>query len=207
MMRSKRNLREDGNMHSGPSIIVLAFVLGLSATPAGSQQSFAAAVFPLPPTLRAGATIVRLNTESQPQVLRKGTNGMVCIDDASNDDVFDVRCYRDNFIPVVYRAFQFGYDPAGPKVRDEILSGKLYVPKEPTAAYRCLGPSAGYNAVHNTIDASIECWQSIHFPFRTATEVGFPDMADVPEDQRNTTPYVMASGTYWSHVMIQHKEP
>lgn len=132
---------------------------------------------------------------------------MVCIDDAPNDDVFDVRCYRNIFIPVVYRAFQFGYDPAGPKVRDEILSGKLNLQKEPTAGYRCLGPSAGYDAVHNTIDARIDCWESIHFPFRTAAEVGLPDMADVPENQRNTTPYVMASGTYWSHVMIEHKKP
>lgn len=192
-------------MKSVLSMATLAFVLRFGQPLSGDQQSFAAAVFPLPPALRAGATIVRLNTESQPQVLRQGTNGMVCIDDASNDDVFDVRCYRDTFIPVVYRAFQLGYDVAGPKVRDEILAGKLQLSKDPTAGYRCLGPIAGYDAARNTIDGRIDCWQSIHFPFKNAAEVGFPDMNDVPENQRSTTPYVMASGTYWSHVMIEHQ--
>jgi hypothetical protein len=163
-----------------------------------------AAVLPLPPALRDDATIVRLNREHQPEVLRKGTNGMVCIDDAANDDVFDVRCYRETFIQVVYRGFQFGYDVAGPNVRDEILSGKLQLSKEPTAGYRCLGPASGYDAVHNTIDERIDCWQSIHFPFKTAAEVGFAEMDKVPETQRSSTPYVMASGTYWSHVMIEH---
>jgi len=161
----------------------------------------AGAVLPLPVQLRAGATVVRLNAAKEPEVLRSGTNGMVCIADDPNDDEFDVRCYRDTFIPVVYRGFQIG---GGAKVGAEIQAGKLKLSKEPTAGYRCLGPAAAYDAAHNAIDARIECWQSLHFPFRTAAEVGFPDEADVPESQQQYTPYVMASGTYWSHVMIRH---
>src|SRR4249919_2714227 len=161
----------------------------------------AGAVLPLPVQLRAGATVVRLNAAKEPEVLRSGTNGMVCIADDPNDDEFDVRCYRDTFIPVVYRGFQIG---GGAKVGAEIQAGKFKLSKEPTACYRCLGPAAAYDAAHNAIDARIECWQSLHFPFRTAAEVGFPDVADVPERQQQYTPYVMASGTYWSHVMIRH---
>jgi hypothetical protein len=167
-------------------------------------QTIGAAVLPLPPQLRANATVVRLNASSQPEVLRQGTNGMVCITDTPNDDWFDVRCYRDTFIPVVYRAFQLGYPVAGEKVGAEIEAGKLQVSREPTAGYRCLGPAAGYDASRNALDARVECWQSIHFPFRTAAEVGFPVEADVPESQQRGTPYVMGSGTYWSHVMIRH---
>lgn len=159
------------------------------------------AVFPLPTQLREGATVVRLNKDLQPTVIRAGTNGMVCIADYPADDEFDVRCYRDNFIPVVYRGFQLA-DPD--KVEAEIKAGKLKLPSEPTAGYRCAGPAKGYDAAKNTIDASIECWQSVHFPYRTAAEVGFPDEDVVPEAQQRGTPYVMSSGTYWSHVMVRH---
>ena len=163
-----------------------------------------AAVFPLPDQLRADATVVRLDSSLQPEVLRKGTNGMVCIADAPNDDRFDVRCYRDRFIPVVYRAFQLGYRVAGEKVGAEIKAGKLQLSNEPTAGYRCLGPITGYDVAGNSANAQIECWQSIHFPFRTAAEIGLPDEAEVPENQQREIPYVMSSGTYWSHVMIRH---
>ena len=192
-------------MTGGTAIIALVSMLGAAGqAPAGATQMIAAAVLPLPTQLRAGATVVRLNSSLEPEVLRKGTNGMVCIADTPTDDRFDVRCYRDIFIPVVYRAFQLGYRVSGEKVGAEIKAGKLQLSREPTAGYRCLGPAAGYDAARNAIDARIECWQSIHFPFRTAAEVGFPDEADVPESQQRSTPYVMSSGTYWSHVMIRH---
>src|SRR5215467_13330695 len=102
----------------------VALVLTLSASQA-LGQSIAAAVLPLPEQLRAGATVVRLDESLQPQIIRQGTNGMVCIADKPNDDRFDVRCYRDTFIPVVYRAFQLGYAVSGAKVGDEIKAGKL----------------------------------------------------------------------------------
>jgi len=190
-------------MSTGTSTIGLAFLLGCAHALAGQSQSFAAVTLPLPPGLRAGATVVRLNKSLQPEVQRRGTNGVVCID-VRHDDLFDVRCYRDTFIPIVYRTFQLGYDVAGEKVGAEVKAGKLPLSREPTAGYRCLGPAAAYDAARNAVDARIECWQSIHFPFRTAADVGFPDEADVPESQQSTTPYVMASGSYWSHVMIRH---
>jgi hypothetical protein len=187
--------------------VLLGFALtlfGAAQAQRVSSQTIAGALVPLPEQLRADATVVRLDSSFQPEVLRKGTNGMVCIADAPNDDRFDVRCYRDTFIPVVYRAFQLGYQVSGEKVETEIKTGKLRLSPEPTAGYRCLGPISGYDASRNAVNAQVECWQSIHFPFRTAAEIGFPDEHDVPESQQRETPYVMSSGKYWSHVMIRH---
>jgi hypothetical protein len=183
--------------------LVLTLFAASQAAPV-ARQSIAAAVLPLPEQLRAGATVVRLDGSFQPEVLRKGTNGMVCIADAPKDDQFDVRCYRDTFIPVVYRAFQLGYRVSGEKVGAEIKAGKLQLSNEPTAGYRCLGPVAGYDASRNAVNSQVECWQSIHFPFRTAAAIGLPDEADVPESQQRLIPYVMSSGTYWAHVMLRH---
>jgi hypothetical protein len=194
-------------MNIRASIVGLVCTLGVWRAVPVQGQSYAAALLPLPPGLRAGATVVRLDSASRPHVLRQGTNGMVCIDDRPKDNDFDVRCYRDTFIPVVIRAFQHGEDGAGPKTGAEIKAGTLKLPNEPTAGYRCLGPAAGYDAARNAIDSRIECWESLHFPFRTAADVGFPDEADVPESQQQRTPYVMASGRYWAHVMIRHSPP
>jgi hypothetical protein len=53
---------------------------------------------------------------------------------------------------------------------------------------------------HSVIADLIESWQSIHFPYKTAAEVDLPEEGQVP----STFPYVMASGTFRSHVMIEH---
>src|SRR5262245_52785853 len=170
-------------MKSITSIIALVTVL-VGAQVSSPQTRPYAAVLPLPPALRAGATVVRYGRDSLPQLVRQGTNGLVCIDDMPGDSLFDVRCYRDTFIRVVYRAYKLGYDPNGPKVRDEVLSGKLPLPREATAGYRCLSPATGYNTASTTIDATIDCWESLHVPFRTAAEFGFPDQSDVPKNQQ-----------------------
>jgi PAS domain S-box-containing protein len=47
----------------------------------------------------------------------------------------------------------------------------------------------------------IASWQSVHFPYKTAGEIGLPEEGQVSP----TMPYVMASGTFWSHVMIEHE--
>jgi len=179
--------------------VVVALLLPALAF--AQDKTIDTAVFPLPTQLRAGAAVVRLNAAMEPEVVRAGTNGMTCIADYPKDDELDVRCYRDSFIPVVYRRFQLNSEE---KFNAELQSGKLALSREPTAGYRCSGPIAGYDAARNTIDARVECWESLHFPYRTAAEVGFPDEADVPEAQQRGTPYVMSSGTYWSHVMFRH---
>jgi len=191
-------------MSGGTSIGLVLTLFAAVQAPLSSNQMIAGALLPLPEQLRAGATVVRLDGSFRPEVLRKGPNGMVCIADAPNDDRFDVRCYRDTFIPVVYRAFQLGYQVSGEKVEAEIKAGKLQLSPEPTAGYRCLGPISAYDSSRNAVNAQVECWQSIHFPFRTAAEVGFPDEHDVPASQQREVPYVMSSGKYWSHVMIRH---
>jgi hypothetical protein len=66
-----------------------------------------------------------------------------------------------------------------------------------------LGPISAYNPATNTVSNEIEAWQSIHFPYKTAAEIGLPEEGTVAR----TMPYVMASGAFWSHVMIEHEEP
>jgi hypothetical protein len=196
------------------ALIVIAAISVSAASRAGAgeadpKREIAAAVLPLPVPMRAAAGVVRLDSAFNPQVLRRGTNGMVCIADRPGDALFDVRCYRDSFIQVVYRAFQLRYgggkgDSAGEKIDAEIKAAKISLPRQPTAGYRCLGPIADFDSVRITLGARIYCWQSIHFPYRTALEIGLLEESQLSDSAKRHTPYVMASGTYWSHVMIEH---
>lgn len=178
------------------------FVATHSQTASASAVSdeIAAAVLPLPVPMRSGAGVVRLDANFHPVMLRQTTNGMVCIAPRSGSAKFDVRCYEQTFIPAVYRGFQIGFSGVG----DEIKQGKLQITNQPTAGYRCLGPSSGYDPATNSVDPQIKCWQSIHFPFHTAAEIGLPNEGEIPAEQRSMIPYVMASGSYWAHVMIEH---
>jgi hypothetical protein len=195
--------------------LALWAVVGLTASsqaaPQSTAQEIASAVLPLPEQLRDASAVVRLNRAGFAESLRAGTNGMVCIADRPGDDQFDVRCYREDFIPVVYRAFQLNAEgvhglEATNRIEVEIKSGKLSLPTRPTAGYRCLGPVSGYNAATNSVANEIRCWQSIHFPFRTAHEMGLMDESEIPAGMRSKMPYVMSSGRYWCHVMIEHPQ-
>ena len=83
----------------------------------------------------------------------------------------------------------------------EVKSGKLVLPKGPVAGYRMLGPASAYTTATHSAGPAIASWQSIHFPYRTAAEIGLPEEGTVPREQ----PYVMSSGTVWSHVMINDR--
>jgi hypothetical protein len=167
-------------------------------------QQVAAAVLPLPAVLRAGAGVVRLDSRGHPEEWRASRNGMVCLADQPGDSLFDVRCYQASFIPLVYRARQLAAAGTPDSLFDatmdrEIHGGQLRIPDGPTAGYRMLGPISGFDWVTAAAGDTIDAWQSIHFPYRTAEQLGLSTEAD------GIHPFVMSSGTWWSHVMIMER--
>jgi|SRR6267378_245818 len=189
---------------------ILAFVclptLGQKPEVPPASQQIAAAVLPLPKALRAQATVVGYAPDFGLITLRAGTNGMVCTATRPGDQNFDVRCYQESFMPIVLRLRELHGQGLPQKevyrvVDSEIQSKKLPLPASPAAGYRMLGPISAYSVATNSVGLEIESWQSIHFPYKTAAEIGLPEEGKVPR----TFPYVMTSGTVWSHVMIEHE--
>jgi hypothetical protein len=171
------------------------------------NQQIAAAVLPLPAPMRERATVVGYASNLSLVTLRQGSNGMVCTATRPGDDEFDVRCYHESFMPVVRRLrelYSQGVQQAEVyrTVDAEVKAKKLPLPDHPTAGYRMLGPATGYITATNTVTKEIASWQSIHFPYKTAAEIGLPEEGEVAR----TMPYVMASGTFWCHVMIEHED-
>jgi hypothetical protein len=178
--------------------------VGILAAQAGPPpHALAASVLPLPEALRAGAG-VRVMAPSGASVLRPSTNGLMCTADRPGDDVFDVRCYHEQWLAVMdyaRRLRQEGLRDAAldARLKDAERQGVLRFPESPTAGYRMLGPIGAFDATTMSAGEAIDKWQSVHFPFRTAAELGLPV---TPE---GVMPYVMDSGTWWSHVMIVHR--
>lgn len=184
----------------GPAILAWPGALPAQSPP--TPQLLAASVLPLPTALRDGAG-VRLLSPAGVSILRPSTNGLMCTADRPGDAVFDVRCYQVEFLAVmdyVRSQRQQGMPDStlNARLRQAEQEGVIRFPASPTAGYRMLGPMAGFDSVTVTTTAAIDRWQSVHFPFRTAAELG------LPTDREGTMPFVMSSGTWWSHVMIVH---
>lgn len=199
-------------MKRAPVLISFMAILCFSAVPQGpkppsTERQIAAALLPLPEVMRPGAGVLGYGPDLSVITLRQSTNGMVCMATRPGEDTFDVRCYNKSFLPVVRRMRELhaqgkpGQD-VNRTIDSEIKAGKLMLPDHPTAGYRMLGPISAYNAASNTVSKEIESWQSIHFPYKTAAEIGLPEEGAVPR----TLPYVMGSGTFWCHVMIEHEQ-
>jgi hypothetical protein len=172
-----------------------------------ARQQIAAALLPLPEVMRAQATVLGYAPDLSLVTLRQGSNGMVCTASRPGNAEFDVRCYHESFMPVVRRLRELNSegvkdDEVFRIIDAEVKAKKLRIPDHPTAGYRMLGPISAYQLATNTVGKEIRSWQSVHFPYKTAAEIGLPEEGQVPR----TIPYVMTSGTFWSHVMIEHKD-
>jgi hypothetical protein len=197
-----------------PRTVSVLFFVWMSSLGAAAQratvpppaQQIAAAVLPLPEPMRSAAGVIGYAPDLSLVTLRPSTNGMVCLGAQPSAKELDVRCYHESFLPLVRRVRELHEKKlpgkeVGRTIDAEVKSGKLILPDRPTAGYRMLGPSTSYNPQTNTVGKEIYSWQSIHFPYKTAAELGLPEEGTVPRTQ----PYVMASGTFWSHVMIEHE--
>jgi hypothetical protein len=175
----------------------------LAAQVGPPSEAIAASVLPLPEALRAGAG-VRAVAPAGVRVLRPSTNGLMCTADRPGDDVFDVRCYHEEWLAVmdyvrVLRQQGVRDSVLDARLQDAARQGVIRFPDAPTAGYRMLGPIGAFEPTTASAGEAIDKWQSVHFPFRSASELGLPI---TPEGEM---PYVMASGTWWSHVMIVHR--
>jgi uncharacterized damage-inducible protein DinB len=65
-----------------------------------------------------------------------------------------------------------------------------------------LGPIDDFDFETLEAGPGIADWQSVHFPFETAEALGLTEARE--GRQGDLMPFVMASGTWWSHVMIMH---
>ena len=162
----------------------------------------AAAVTPLPPEMREGATVLGYTALGKPLVpLREGKNDMICLAPDPSASSFHAACYHKAMEPFMARGRQLrAQGITGGRVDTvrfaEVKSGKLPVPKQPSMLYQIFG------GTFDSVTAKASGGQSLfvtYIPFATPATTG---ISATPSDH---TPWIMFPGTPKAHIMLQPK--
>lgn len=159
------------------------------------------AVLAAPQEQRDNATVMGYSRKGELVVLRKGTNGMVCLADDPNQKGLSVSCYHESLDPFMERgrqlkkegkSFQEIFD-----VREqEAKSGKLKMPTQPSTLYVYTASDEKYNAATGDVQDGYLRYV-IYIPYATAESTGLPLKPEFAGQ-----PWIMDPGTHRAHIMI-----
>jgi hypothetical protein len=188
-------------------LALTALASALSATAVAAQtaslptaeQQVAAAVQPLPESLRAGATVLGYRTAGRLETLRQGTNGMICLADDPADDRFHVACYAASMDPFMARGRALRAEGVSATQIDsvrfrEVREGKLPVPNV-AALWSLSGPATSWDPATGAVSGARPLYV-IYIPFATEASTG------IPATPSQGTPWLMHPGTPKAHVMF-----
>ena len=182
-------------------LAVLAPALAAAQQPPALHSpayQIAAAVTPLPPEMRDGATVLGYTALGKPLVtLREGKNDMICLAPDPSAPSFHAACYHKAMEPFMARGRQLrAQGITGGRVDTvrfaEVKSGKLPVPKQPSMLYQIFG------GTFDSVTAKASGGQSLfvtYIPFATPATTG---ISATPSDH---TPWIMFPGTPKAHIM------
>lgn len=175
-----------------------ALPLAAQTLPPEAEQ-IAAAVLPLPPSLRAGAGVMGYRTAGKLEVLRQARNGMRCLADDPSDDRFHVACYATSMEPFMARGRQLRATGTPGTMVDtvrfaEVRQGKLRMPTAPAALYSLTGPKDDFDAASGTAPKSKPLFV-LYMPGATSATTG---LASTP----GNGPWLMNPGTPRAHLML-----
>jgi hypothetical protein len=186
-------------------------------TSADAEIKIATAVLPLPVELRDSATVIDVAGEGKIDTLRKGTSNMVCAyhsphvgNSKTGEKVLVLGCYHEAVSKLIVRAGAIQRElaaagkPADNKAVNaqmdaEIKSGKLKLGPVPTIGFRMAGPVDSFNPAAGTVSPAVQTWQMVIVPYATGASLS------LPEKESGGMPWVMDSGTFMAHIMIDFK--
>lgn len=177
-----------------------------AVSPPSPEAQIAAAVSPAPEEMRAGAAVLGYAGDSSKLVsLREGEGDLVCLADNPYEERFHVACYFKELEPFMLRGRQLRDEGlARDEVRrireEEIESGKLDMPRQPTALYSHTGPAGSYDPETGAI-TGVNHVHVVYIPYATAATTGLTDKPAVG------TPWLMSPGTPWAHIMLVQPPP
>jgi hypothetical protein len=159
-----------------------------------------AAIAAAPAEMRDGAGVWGYNDSKKLVKLREAKNDMICL--ASNPDgkQFHVACYHKLLEPFMAR----GRELRAQGVKDdqvdtvrfkEITSGKLAMPKTPSALYTLTGPPNSFDAATGTVTGA-KWLYVVYIPGATEKSTG------ITEKPATGVPWIMYPGTPKAHIMF-----
>ncbi|MFL5581847.1 MAG: hypothetical protein ACJ8AO_15875 [Gemmatimonadaceae bacterium] len=176
-----------------------------SATPAAPlltpAQLIASAVLPLPPALREGATVLRLEGTGATSVLRRGAGAMICLTDSPTTTRFHVACYHRDLEPFMARgrALRMAGITSQERVDSarfaEIQAGTLKMPGHPSSLYSLTGPADAFDPATGEAKGA-SALHVVYIPFATSETTG---LSTAPA---RGSAWLMSPGTPKAHIMF-----
>ncbi len=169
---------------------------GLPVPPVAEQV--AAAVLPLPPEMRAGASVLGYATSGALVTLHKGTGSMVCLASAPQSPRYHVACYHESLEPFMARGRALRTQGTGVDQIDtlrfaEIARGDLAFPTGPAALFSITGER--YDAETGSIVDGTRLFV-VYIPHATQATTG---LSATP---KRGEPWIMFPGTPKAHIMF-----
>ena len=176
-----------------------------SGIPSGEVQ-IKAALLAAPADKRDGAMVLGYNQRGELVTLRKGSNELICLAEDPKQKGFSVACYHRDLEPFMARGRQLKQEGKAKKeifdIREqEVKSGKLKMPKQPTSLFVFTASDDNYNLASGEVKDGYLRYV-VYIPYATQESTGLPLKPDVP-----AMPWIMDPGTHAAHIMITPAPP
>ena len=190
------------------SVLATLTFLAAAAAPVAAQAptvewQIAAAVLPLPDSMRAGAEVLGHRMAGGPLVqLRAGTNSMICLADDPSVAGYAAHCYHKSLAAFMERGRSLR--AAGITKRAavdsarlaEITAGTLKMPTGAAALYSLYADSVNFDPMAGRPKGASKLL-SFYVPYATEASTGISAMPLTDQ------PWLMYPGKPWAHLMIQ----
>jgi hypothetical protein len=159
------------------------------------------ALLAAPKEKRDSCTVYGYSAETQLILLRKGTNELICLADDPRVPDFSVACYVRELEPFMQRGRELRkqgikdqqlFDERG----KEVKAGTLQMPKQPAALYVYSAKDKDFDHATGEVKNGYLRYV-IYIPYATAASTGLPE-----KPSADGMPWIMYSGTYGAHIMI-----
>jgi hypothetical protein len=190
------------------ALMMTPLVLLVATMPAAAQErtaewQIAAAVLPLPDSMRAGAEVLGYKTPGGPLVeLRAGTNEMICLTDDPKIEGYAANCYHKSLAQFMLRGRELRASGITKKSAvdsarlAEITAGTLKMPTGPAVLYSLYADSLNFDPMAGRPKGA-RTLISLYIPYATEASIG------IPVQPAMDRPWLMYPGKPWAHLMIQ----
>jgi len=181
------------------STFILAQVESSKILPAAIQIK--TAVLPAPEEDKAYAMVYGYDKQGKLVVLREGTNNLVCLCDDPTKEGVSVSCYSKKLEPFMARGRELTAQGKNFKEKreirgEEIASGQIKMPEEPSMMYIFYGTDENYDKTTGDLKEG-KFRYVIYTPFATTESTGLPSKPHAPG-----MPWLMDPGTHRAHIMV-----
>ncbi|HMB62451.1 MAG TPA: hypothetical protein VKN36_05205 [Eudoraea sp.] len=159
------------------------------------------AVLSLSDADKGGAMVYGYDGSGRMVVLREGTNNLVCLGDDPSKEGISTSCYSKKLEPFMARGRELSAEGKTQEERfairgEEVKSGKLKMPEEPSMMYVYYGKDENYDKSTGELKEG-KLRYVIYTPYATSESTGLPEKPHAPG-----MPWIMDPGTHRAHIMI-----